>query len=272
MEWQDHGLIIGARRHGETSVVLEAMTATHGRHLGLVKGGRSPRLQPLLQVGNSARFVWRARLAEHLGLFSVEPTILRTAGLLDDAEALHAIGLVAGLLRLVAERDPHPSLCESALFIADHLADKDLLAELLVRFEAEILAETGFGLDLDRCAATGVTEGLVYVSPRSGRAVSEAAGEPYRARLLPLPAFLRQALETERPPPAELRAGFTLTAYFLRRDLFEPRGEPLPAARDAYLAVLTKRLDADEGRAVKGTPSGPVPGLARGPTENRCRS
>lgn len=241
MEWQDNGLIIGARRHGETSVILEAMTSAHGRHLGLVKGGRSKRMQPFLQVGNSARFVWRARLDEHLGTFSIEPTQLRTAGLLDNAEALHAIGLVAGLLRLVAERDPHPTLCEAALLIADHLNDEDCLAELLVRFEAAILTETGYGLDLEHCAATGVTDDLIYVSPKSGRAVSKAAGEPYRARLLPLPAFLRGAIEAPRPSPADIRAGFTLTEFFLRRDLFEPRGEALPTARGAYLAALSKR-------------------------------
>jgi DNA repair protein RecO (recombination protein O) len=242
MEWQDHGLIIGARRHGETSLILEAMTAAHGRHLGLVKGGRSRRLQPVLQVGNSVRLVWRARLEEHLGMFFVEPTRLRTAGLLEDAEALHAMGLIAALLRLIAEREPHPALYDFALFIADHLADTNFLAELVARFEAKLLAETGFGLDLSRCAATGAADDLIYVSPRSGRAVSRAAGEPYRDRLLALPAFLRiESKDPLRPPAGDLQAAFALTGFFLRRDLFEPRGELLPSARDAYLAAFSKR-------------------------------
>lgn len=241
MEWQDEALVIGIKRHGETSVILEVMTAAHGRHLGLVKGGRSRRMQPMLQVGNSARLVWRARLDEHLGLFAVEPTVLRTATLMASEEALHAMAHVASLLRLLAERDPHPALYDAASRIADHLEDAAPLAELLVRFEAKILAETGFGLDLACCAATGTTKDLVYVSPRSGRAVSSAAGEPYKARLLPLPAFLIGKTEPTGPTPAEIRAGFRLTEFFLLRDLLGPRGEALPAARGAFLAALGKR-------------------------------
>jgi DNA repair protein RecO (recombination protein O) len=240
MEWQDEALVIGIKRHGETSVILEVMTAAHGRHLGLVKGGRSKRMQPMLQVGNSARVTWRARLDEHLGLFTVEPTALRTGTLMVSEEALHAIGHVASLLRLLAERDPHALLYEAASHIADSLASTEL-AKLLVAFEADILAETGFGLDLACCAATGTTENLVYVSPRSGRAVSLAAGEPYKAKLLPLPAFLLGRADPPEPTPAEVRAGFRLTEFFLLRDLFGPRGEALPPARSAYLAALGKR-------------------------------
>lgn len=262
MEWQDHGLIIGARRHGETSLILEAMTFDHGRHRGLVKGGRSRRLLPLLQVGNSARFTWRARLGEHLGMFSVEPTQLRTALLLEDAEALHAMGLIANLLRTTAEREPHPALCATAHDIADRLFDKNLLAERLVRFEIQILSETGFGLDLARCAATGGADDLVYVSPKSGRAVSRAAGAPYRERLLALPAFLRGEAGLGPPSPDDLCAGFALTGYFLRRDLYEPRGEEMPAARSAYLATFGKRMGLFDRRIVTDIPSAllPVPG------------
>ena len=124
MEWRDEGLIIGVRKYGETSVIVEAMTRAHGRHLGLVKGGRSRRMQPFLQAGNSAELVWRARLDEHLGAFAVEPTQLRTARLMASAEALHAIGLISALLRLIAERDPHPELYEAAILIADHIEDE----------------------------------------------------------------------------------------------------------------------------------------------------
>lgn len=242
MEWQDEGLVIGIKRHGETSVILEAMTALHGRHLGLVKGGRSKRMQPMLQVGNSARLVWRARLEEHLGLFAVEPTVLRTGTLIASEEALHAVGHLAALLRLLAERDPHRPLYDAAMHILDHLGKSEILGALLVRFEAEILAETGFGLDLESCAATGTTEDLVYVSPRSGRAVSRSAGEPYKAKLLPLPSFLRGGPLSPVPTSTEVRAGFRLTEFFLLRDLFAPRGEALPAARSAYLAALAKHM------------------------------
>ncbi len=245
MEWRDEGLIIGVKKFGETSVIVEAMTRAHGRHLGLVRGGRSRRMQPFLQAGNSAEFVWRARLDEHLGAFTIEPTHLRTARLMTSAEALHAIGLISALLRLIAERDPHPELYEAASLIADHIEDERLPA-LMVRLEVEILSETGFRLDLSSCAATGETRDLVYVSPKSGRAVSSAAGAPYHGRLLPLPAFLRdepwrEASEPKDPPPGDIRDGFRLTEYFLIRNVFAPRGETLPEARGAYLAELAKR-------------------------------
>jgi DNA repair protein RecO (recombination protein O) len=245
MEWRDEGLIIGVKKYGETSVIVEAMTRAHGRHLGLVKGGRSRRMQPFLQAGNSAELVWRARLDEHLGAFAIEPTRLRTARLMASAEALHAIGLVSALLRLIAERDPHPELYEAASLIADRIEGEELPARL-VQLELAILSETGFGLDLSRCAATGGTRDLTYVSPKSGRAVSSVAGAPYRGRLLPLPAFLRDESwrgdsEPKNPPPEDVRDGFRLTEFFLVRDVFAPRGQRLPEARGAYLAELAKR-------------------------------
>jgi DNA repair protein RecO (recombination protein O) len=165
---------------------------------------------------------------------------LRTACLMASAEALHAVCLVAALLRLAAERDPHPALYETAMRIASGIDRPEILPPLIVRFEAKILAQMGFGLDLETCAATGATNDLVYVSPKSGRAVSKAAGEPYKARLLLLPAFLRG--EIAAPPPADIREGFRLTGFFLLRDLFGPRGQTLPEARGAYLAELAKRF------------------------------
>jgi DNA repair protein RecO (recombination protein O) len=242
MEWRDEGLIIGTRNHGETSLIIEAMTREHGRHFGLVRGGRSKRMRPLLQPGTQAELVWRARLDEHLGIFSVEPVKLHTASLMASAEALHAVCLVAALLRLAAEREPHPELYETAMRIADGLDRPEVLPPLVVCFEAQILAQMGFGLDLDRCAATGVTKDLVYVSPKSGRAVSRAAGERYQLQLLPLPAFLRSEISEETPSPADIKDGFRLTGFFLARDLFEPRGQHLPEARAAYLAELEKRF------------------------------
>jgi DNA repair protein RecO (recombination protein O) len=238
MEWHDEGLILGLKKYGETSVILEAMTPAHGRHLGLVRGGRSKRWQPLLQPGNSVDLVWRARLDEHLGLYAVEVTKPRAANLMASALALHGLNHLATLLRLLAERDPHPALYETALLIADHLDDKHVTPAALVRFELAILGELGFGLDLSSCAATGTNEDLIYVSPKSGRAVSRAAGAPYHDRLLPLPGFLRDA-EAEAGA-GEIAEGFRLTGYFLERDVFTPRGLEMPQARHAYLAELGK--------------------------------
>ena len=224
MEWRDDGLILGTRKHGETSVIVEAMTRAHGRHFGLVRGGRSKRMQPLLQPGNHAEFVWRARLDEHLGTFSVELTQLRTARLMASAEALHAVCHVAALLRLAAERDPHPGLYETAVKIAGSIERPEFLAPLIVRFEAEILSQMGFGLDLETCAATGATQDLIYVSPKSGRAVSKAAGEPYKTGFCRCLLFCGTEITDEDPPPAEPQGWIPVD-----RVLFSPR--PLRAAR-----------------------------------------
>ncbi|HTV31920.1 MAG TPA: DNA repair protein RecO [Methylocella sp.] len=244
MEWHDEGLILGTRKHGEASVIVEAMMRAHGRCFGLVRGGRPRPMQSLLQAGTKAEFVWRARLDEHLGTFVVEPVSVPTALMMASAEALHAVCHVAALLRQGAERDPHPELYEAAAQIAGRLDKPQDLASLMVHFEAEILAQMGFGLDLSVCAATGSRTDLIYVSPKSGRAVSKAAGEPYKARLLPLPAFLLEGAREPNPPAAEICDGFRLTGFFLMRDLFEPRGQTLPDARSAYLAAFVKRLGA----------------------------
>jgi DNA repair protein RecO (recombination protein O) len=240
MEWRDEGLIIGVKKYGETSVILEAMTRLHGRHAGLVKGGRSKRMQPLLQPGNEVILVWRARLEDHLGLYQVEPIKLRAARLMASAAALQGVNLLGAHLRLLAERDPHEALYEAACVITEHLEDKDIAAVLFLRFELVVLAELGFGLDLETCAATGTTQDLVYVSPKSGRAVSAAAGAPYHDKMLLLPDFLRPHGQSLTPSQADLRAGFQLTEYFLRRNLFEPRGLGLPDSRRAFLAELHK--------------------------------
>jgi DNA repair protein RecO (recombination protein O) len=241
MEWRDEGLILGVRRHGETSVLLELMTRAHGRHRGLVRGGRSRRLQPVLQPGNSVTATWRARLDEHLGTLAVEGVALRAATVIAHAPALDGVNLIGALLRLLPERDPHPGLYEAASLIAEELANPAVAPALLIRFELGILAELGFGLDLTRCAATGATGDLAYVSPKSGRAVSRTAGAPYRERLLALPAFLAGGAGGGPPSTADLLAGFALTGHFLMRDLFEPRSVAMPDCRHSYVERIARR-------------------------------
>jgi DNA repair protein RecO (recombination protein O) len=241
MEWRDEGLIIGVRRHGEQSAIVEAMTRAHGRHLGLVRGGRSARFGPTLQPGNTIGLVWRARLDEHLGAYAVEPLSLRAGRLMASALALAGLNYLAQLIRVLPERDPHEGVYETLSLIADALDDSALAPALVARFETQILAECGFRLDLSRCAATGATEGLAYVSPRSGRAVSAEAGAPWRDRLLPLPAFLREGARLEaRPSAGEIADGFRLTGFFLARDLFGPNNAPLPDSRAAFLSAAAK--------------------------------
>jgi DNA repair protein RecO (recombination protein O) len=236
MEWRDEGLIIGVRRHGEASTIVEAMTRAHGRHLGLVRSGRSARLRATLQPGNTIGLVWRARLDEHLGSYAVEPLSLRAGRLMGSGMALAGINYLAALVRVLPERDPHEEVYDAATLIADALDDGALAPTLIARFEAQILAECGFRLDLGSCAATGATDRLVYVSPKSGRAVSAEAGAPWRDRLLRLPPFLREDASLEGQPSAdEIADAFRLTGFFLARDLFSLRGEPLPDSRAAFL-------------------------------------
>jgi DNA repair protein RecO (recombination protein O) len=243
MEWRDEGMVLGTRRHGETSAILEVMTRAHGRHLGIVRGGRSRRLQPVLQPGNRVDLVWRARLDEHLGTFSVEPVALNAARLIDSAAAVYGLQTLAGHLRLLPERDPHPGLFEALAVMVDHLADPAAAAELVVRFELLVLEELGFGLDLSTCAATGTRDDLAYVSPKSGRAVSRAAGEPWRDRMLPLPGFLRRGSGL-RAAPADVDAAYRMTGYFFTRHVYEPRGLAEPESRAGFLAAVRKAFAA----------------------------
>ncbi len=235
MQWTDDGIVLGVRRHGELSVILELMTPAHGRHLGLVRGGTGKRLRGVLQPGNSLRATWRARLDEHLGNFQVEGLDLRAAGFFYAAHAVHGVTHLAALCRLLAEREPHARLYDALEAILESLDNAAAAAPMVARFELEFLAELGFGLDLASCAATGASDDLIYVSPRSGRAVSRAAGEAYRDKLLRLPAFLRQG---EPESAADLADAYALTGFFLERRAFAPHGMALPDARARFVAAV----------------------------------
>ncbi|KJC36031.1 DNA recombination protein RecO [Bradyrhizobium sp. LTSP885] len=241
MEWTDEGIVLGVRRHGESSAIVELLTREHGRHLGLVRGGAGSRMRPLLQPGNSVTAVWRARLDEHLGMYALEGTRLRAATLLASSHAVYGVTHLAALARLLPERDPHQDIYEMLQGTLDDFDDSDVAAVHLIRFELAMLAELGFGLDLDNCAATGATTELVYVSPKSGGAVSRAAGEPWQDRLLPLPAFLREGADGANAlSEQDLRDGFQITGMFLLRNVLEPRGQGHSDARDGFINAVTK--------------------------------
>jgi DNA repair protein RecO (recombination protein O) len=241
MEWRDEGIVLGTRRHGETSAIVEVMTRGHGRHLGLVRGGRSRKLRPVLQPGNRVELLWRARLDEHLGVFNVEPLELNAARLFDSAVAVYGLQTLAAHLRLLPERDPHGGLFETLVLVIGHLDDPVAAAELVVRFELLILEELGFGLDLSQCAATGARDDLAYVSPKSGRAVTHAAGAPWREKMLVLPAFLIRG-QGLRAGPGDIEDAFRLTGFFFARHVYEPRGVTEPEARAAFIAALRKGI------------------------------
>ncbi|MBN9599757.1 MAG: DNA repair protein RecO [Afipia sp.] len=239
MEWTDEGIILGVRRHGESSAIVELMTRGHGRHLGLVRGGAGTRLRPLLQPGNSVSAVWRARLDEHLGYYQLEGMRLRAATVFASSFAAYGVTHLASLARLLPERAPHDDIYDLLDAILNDFDDPATAGAHLVRFELAMLTELGFGLDLSACAATGATHDLVYVSPKSGCAVSRSAGEPWRERLLPLPAFLSDEGEggwTEQ----DIRDGFRLTGLFLMRNVLEPRGQKHSDAREGFIAAVTR--------------------------------
>ncbi len=239
MDWTDEGIILGVRPHGETASVVELLTRDHGRHLGLVHGGRSRRLRPVLQPGNHVEVTWKGRLAEHLGHMAIETRRAYAAEVMDHPMALAGLATLTTLARLLAERDPHPSLYEVSLFVLGFLDELEVWPALLVRWELALLEELGFGLDLTACAATGGNDDLIYVSPKSGRAVSASAGEPYHDRLLALPAFLRGRSQGN-VSQSDLAAGFALTGHFLETRILAPRGESLPEVRGRLTDMLAR--------------------------------
>lgn len=226
MEWSDQGIVLSARPHGEGSAVATLLTRGHGRHAGLAMGGRSARQRGTLEPGTLVAARWRGRLAEHLGTYGLEPVHGYAAAFLDDPPKLAALASACAVAEAaLPEHEPHPAVFDGLLALFG-LLDTSAWAEAYVRWELGLLAELGFGLDLDRCAVTGANDYLAYVSPRTGRAVSAAVGEPYRDRLLPLPGFL---IGRGGGGPVEVGDGLRLTGHFLERHVLNG---PTPPARE----------------------------------------
>ena len=235
MDWRDEGILLSMRPHGETSAIIEVMTAAHGRHMGVVRGGASRKMAATLQPGTGLTLEWRARLDDHIGSFTVEPVRSR-AHLLADSLALAGLLSVCALLHeALPEREPHPELWQRTLGLMDALGGEGWTAAY-VRWELCLLEEIGFGLDLSACAVTGATEGLAYVSPKSGRAVTEKGAGDWADRLIPLP----DGLDGERPlSPSAVLMGLRMTGFFLDRELRPVLHErPLPEARSRLVDLL----------------------------------
>lgn len=237
MEWRDEGIILAVRGHGETSAIAEVFTAEHGRTLGLIRGGRSRQMRPVLQPGNAVHLTWRARLEEHLGHITLEPTALRAGFIIENALRLSGLASLTAMAQVLPEREPHRKLYDAMRIVLEAIDHDEVWPALLVRWEMGLLDELGFGLDLSKCASTGTGEDLIYVSPRSGRAVSAGAGAPYASLLLKLPAFLKGG---SGATPEEVKAGFALTGHFLERHVFGPRNMGVPQARAHMLRALAK--------------------------------
>ena len=238
-QWRDAGFVLAARPHGEKAQIVELLTGEHGRHLGLVRGGQSPQRRSVLQPGNEVVALWRGRLAEHLGTMACELVRAHAAPLLDDPDRLAGLAAAAALLSAtLPEREPHPIVFASFAALLAALAEARDWPARYVAWERDLLAALGFGLDLSRCAATGTTADLAYVSPKSGRAVSRTAGLPYHAKLLPLPAFLWCSAPATA---ADLALGLELTGYFLLHHLLLPQQRSLPPARAHLLSRIKRR-------------------------------
>ena len=240
MEWRDSGIVLGLRRHGEHDAMLEALSEGHGRVLGIVKGGYSRRHRGNLQPGNLLSVVWRARLETQLGVFTPEIARAHGLALCHDALRLEALtALIAMASATLPEREPHPAVFRGLLAVIDLLdaagddpAARPHWAGAVAQWEAALLSDLGYGLDLATCAATGGVEDLIYVSPKSGRAVSAAAGRPYHGKLLPLPVFLKDG--GQAASLAEAASALHLTSFFLDRHVLIPHGATLPMARRRF--------------------------------------
>jgi DNA repair protein RecO (recombination protein O) len=239
MEWRDSGFVLSARRHGESAMIVELLTAEHGRHAGLVRGGQSPRRRALLQPGNEVAASWRGRLPEHLGMFECELVAPHAVRFLDDADRLAALNAATTLLlAALPEREPHPDLHAAFAELLPALDSPTAWPQAYVLWECGLLAALGFGLDLGRCAVTGSNQDLAYVSPRTGRAVSRDTGLPYHDKLLPLPGFLWRDTPAG---PGDIVAGLILTRHFLLHHLLEPQGARLPEARERLLERMRRQ-------------------------------
>ena len=237
MEFTTQGYVLSARRHGETSAIVDILTPDYGRHAGLVRGGVSRRMRPVLQPGNKVRVTWQARLSEHLGNFTVEAIDARAAQLMEDRLSLAALNAACAMsLAVLPEREAHKDVYDAFEIMISHMDNPDIWPALYVRWETGLLEAMGYGLDLSRCAASGSNDNLTHVSPRSGKAVSASEAEPYLDKLLRLPGFL---IGRKGVQPGDINDGLTLTGSFIERRILWPVDKHLPEARGRMVERLT---------------------------------
>ena len=239
MQWEAEALVLAARPHGESSAIVDVFTRDYGRFGGLVRGGNSRKQRPILQPGNMVVATWRARLSEHLGSMTVDAGRAHAAEAMSDPLLLAGLSSLCALLQVTAERQAYPRLYDTVQVVLGGFDKPDIWLPILARFELALLEETGFGLDLSCCAATGETEDLAYVSPRSGRAVSRAAAQPYLDKMFVLPQFLLDP-SAQAEMPDMLRA-FELSGHFLERRVYLPNNFKMPPARRRLMDMLARQ-------------------------------
>ena len=240
MNFSDAAIVLSARKYGENSAVVRVLTREHGVFAGVLRGAYSKNNRGIIQAGNVVGAAWNARLSEHLGAFKLELLEAHAAHIMQDAGKLAALTSACALCEIaLPERHPYPKLFSALHEFLHILGGEGNWQQDYIKFELSLLAETGFGLDLSACAATGTTENLIYVSPKSGRAVCKEAGLPYHAKLLPLPSFLLDTGLLGDARNDEILAGMQLTGYFLEHSLLASHGKKLPAARQRLCEQIT---------------------------------
>ena len=239
MQWTDEGIVLSARKHGEASVIVTLLTLAHGRHAGLVRGGAGRRARGLYEPGNKVSATWNARLEDHLGSYRCEMIEANAAAILHHPLRLAGLSAICAVSEsALPEREAHPALYDILLKFIQSLAGDGWIGEYVL-WELALLRELGFGLDLSACAATGDTDQLDFVSPKSGRAVSRSAGDPYKDKLLLLPSFLNDSAKPYlEPSKKDITDGLTLTGYFLDRHVFIHNRNGAPNARTRFVDRL----------------------------------
>ncbi|MFT3808677.1 MAG: DNA repair protein RecO [Micropepsaceae bacterium] len=244
MDWQDQGFVLSAARFGESDAILDILTERHGRHLGLMKGGMARARRAEIQTGNLVAVEWRARLTDQLGNYTLELARPYAALALDSQAALAGLAATAAVASVsLPEREPHPNVFEATRVLVEALTGGSLSigAAVYVKWELGLIQDLGFGLDLGSCAATGVTDDLTHVSPRTGRAVSRDAAAPYGDRLLRLPGFLLGS-QAGDPDGAAIGEGLRLTGHFLHQSVLGPHRREVPQARGIFVDLVTKSI------------------------------
>ena len=241
MKWEDEGILLSSRSFGENNAIIEVFTSSHGRHVGLVKYANSKKNFSLLEPGMQLNLVWTARLSEQLGIFSVDKVKSRTSALIQSKQRLLGFNSLVSLLLLsFPEREPFHRVYEATINLVNAMTSDFHWLGLYVHWELLILAELGFGLDLSECAVTGSNIDLIYVSPKTGKAVSEKAGREWKNKLLALPQFLIESNDVIETNPVIISNGMSLTGYFLEKWLLQALEElSLPEARKRFFVSLT---------------------------------
>jgi len=237
VQWQDHGIIVSVEKHSEAGAIVSLLTREHGLYKGYVRGGGGRKMAPILQLGNLVQGQWTSRLEDQLGTLSLELEENYSATALSSATKLNNLNVFCAMAyRCLPERDPIEGVFGASLILLSMLDETRLWPELYEQWEFGLLKSLGFGLNLSACAATGQTGDLIYISPKSGRAVSRKAGEDYKDKLFPLPPHLLN--KEKKPQKDDLRQSLAISGYFLEKHVLTPAHKKMPAARIRYIDRL----------------------------------